>query len=212
MNLPDRPTVCFSLMYLGTTGNNNKAEAGTPTIMDDIISRRRSIRRFQDRPVAPETLAKILEAAQMAPSWGNLQCWELVVVQAAEDKKTLAGLLSKKNPATKCIETAPVVIGVCGNPFRSGYYNNQQVTRYRHWFLYDLGIISQNICLKSCDLGLGSVIVGSFNHEAVEHLLQVPTGYELVALIPLGYPDQEPSAPKRRAIADFVHYHRFRKP
>ncbi len=177
--------------------------------MDDIISRRRSIRRFQDRPVEPEKLSKIFEAAQMAPSWGNLQCWELVVVRAAEDKKALAALLSKKNPATKCTESAPVVIGVCGNPQRSGYYNNQQVTRYQHWFMYDLGLITQNICLKSCELGLGSVIVGSFDHQSVEKLLRVPAGIELVSLIPLGYPDHEPSAPKRRPVGDFVHYDHF---
>jgi nitroreductase len=161
--------------------------------------------------VEPEILSKIFEAAQMSPSWGNLQCWELVVVRAGEDKKTLAGLLSKKNPATKCTETAPVVIGVCGNPLKSGYYNDQQVTRYQHWFLYDLGIISQNICLKSCELGLGSVIVGSFDHKAAEELLQIPSGLELVSIIPIGYPAHEPSAPKRRLISDFVHYDRFSK-
>ncbi len=177
--------------------------------MGDIFSKRRSIRRFQDKQVEPEILSEIFEAARMAPSWGNLQCWELVVVQAAEDKNSLTGLLSKKNPATKCMEMAPVVIGVCGNPLKSGYYNNQQVTRYQHWFLYDLGIISQNICLKACVLGLGSVIVGSFDHKAAEDLLQIPPGYELVALIPIGYPDHDPPAPKRRAISEFVHYDRF---
>ncbi len=177
--------------------------------MDDIFSKRRSIRRFQDKPVEPDKLLEILEAARMAPSWGNLQCSELVVVQSEEDKKTIAGLLSKKNPATKCVEMAPVVIAVCGNPLKSGFYNNQQVTRYKQWFLYDLGIVSQNICLKGCELGLGSVIVGSFDHKAVEDLLQIPLGYELVALIPIGYPDHDPAAPKRRAINEFVHYDRF---
>ncbi len=177
--------------------------------MDDVFNKRRSIRRFQDKQIQPEVLAEVFEAARMAPSWGNLQCWELVIVQTAEDKQKLAGLLSKKNPATKCMEMAPVVIAVCGNPLRSGYYNNQQVTRYQHWFLYDLGIISQNICLKGSELGLGSVIVGSFDHKAAEDLLQIPSGYELVALIPIGYPDHEPSAPKRREIKEFVHYGRF---
>ncbi len=177
--------------------------------MEDIFHKRRSIRRFQDKPVAPEVLTDLFAAARMAPSWGNMQCWELVVVQAAEDKKTLAGLLSKKNPATKCMELAPVVIGVCGNPLKSGYYNGQQVTRYQHWFLYDLGLLSQNICLKAFELGLGSVIVGSFGHKDAEELLQIPAGLELVALIPIGYPDHAPSAPPRRPLSEFVHYDRF---
>jgi nitroreductase len=179
--------------------------------MEGLIEKRRSIRRFQDREVEPEKLTELLQAAQMAPSWGNLQCWELVVVQGQEDKKTLASLLSKKNPATKCTETAPLVIAVCGNPLRSGYYNEKQVTRYQHWFMYDLGLLSQNICLKSCELGLGSVILGSFDHKASEEFLQIPSHQELVALIVIGYPDHAPSAPKRRALGDFVHYGRFGK-
>ena len=179
--------------------------------MEDLIKKRRSIRRFQDKPVETETLSELFETVRYAPSWGNLQCWELVVVRDLEDKKKLAGLLSPKNPATKCMETAPVVIAVCGDPLRSGYYKGEQQTRYQHWFLYDLGIISQTLCLKACELGLGTVIVGSFNHKAAEELLGIPPGRELVALIPLGYPDHEPAAPKRREVAEFVHFDRFRQ-
>lgn len=178
--------------------------------MEDIFTRRRSIRRFQERQVAPDVLAAVLTAAQMAPSWGNQQCWEIVVVRERPAKESLAGLLSKKNPATKCTANAPVVLGVCGDPLKSGYYNGRQSTRYSHWFLYDLGLVSQNICLKACELGLGSVIVGSFDHQEAEALLEIPAGYELVALIPLGYPDHDPSPPKRRSVEEFVHYDTFR--
>ncbi len=177
--------------------------------MDDLIRTRRSIRRFQERPIAQETLQELFDAGRCAPSWGNLQCWELVVVQDPEDKKKLAGLLSAKNPATKCTETAPVLLGICGDPQKSGYYKGVQVTRYAQWFLYDLGILSQTLCLKAWEQGLGSVIIGSFDHKAAEELLGVPDGVQLVALIALGYPDHEPPMPKRRAIEDFVHYHRF---
>ncbi|KJS02919.1 MAG: nitroreductase [Desulfobulbaceae bacterium BRH_c16a] len=178
--------------------------------MEDLIIKRRSIRRFQEKPVEPEKLTELFEAARYAPSWGNLQCWELIVVRAVEDKLKLASLLSPKNPATKSMETAPLVIGICGDPLKSGYYKGQQVTRYQHWFLYDLGIISQTLSLKACELGLGSVIVGSFDHTTAEEFLGVPKGYELVALIPLGYPDHDPPVPKRREQNEFVHFDRFR--
>lgn len=179
------------------------------TPMDDIIKKRRSIRRFQDKLISDDTLAELFEAARYSPSWGNLQCWELVVVRAAEDKKKLAELLSAKNPASKCTETAPILLGICGDPQKSGFYKGVQVTRYEHWFLYDLGIISQTLCLKACEQGLGSVIIGSFDHRAAESVLGVPKGYELVALIALGYPDHDPPAPKRREVAEFVHFDRF---
>ena len=180
--------------------------------MDDIIKQRRSIRRFQDRAIAAETLTELFDAARYSPSWGNLQCWELVVVQEPEVKKRLAGLLSTKNPATKCTETAPVLLGICGDPQKSGFYKGVQVTRYQHWFLFDLGIISQTICLKAWELGLGTVIVGSFDHKAAEEVLQVPDGQELVTIIVLGYPDHEPPAPNRREVAEFGHDDGFAKP
>lgn len=177
--------------------------------MHDIFTTRRSVRRFQDKPIATETLTELLETARYSPSWANRQCWELVVIRAQEDKKKLASLLSAKNPATKCPEAAPIILGICGDPLKSGYYNGTAVTRYQHWFLYDLGIISQTLCLKAWELGLGTVIIGSFDHKAAEEVLRVPPGIELVALIALGYPDQEPPTPKRREIQEFVHYDHF---
>lgn len=177
--------------------------------MSDQIFNRRSIRRYQEIAIEPEKLQQVLEAARWAPSWGNLQCCELVVVEDAETKEKIASLLSAKNPATKSMEKAPVVIAVCGRPSKSGYYKDQQVTRYQHWFLYDLGLVSQNISLKAAELGLGTVIIGSFDHAGVEKLLNVPTGCELVALVPLGYPDHAPSPPKRKGISEFVHFGKF---
>jgi nitroreductase len=75
--------------------------------------------------------------------------------------------------------------------------------------MYDLGLATQNLCLTAQSLGLGSVIVGSFDHAAAAELLTVPDGYEIVSLIPLGYPAHSPTAPARRAVAEFVHYRRF---
>ena len=177
--------------------------------MSDIFIERRSIRRFKEQEIEEEKLQAIFEAARMAPSWGNLQCAELVVVSDSEKKKGLADLLSTKNPATKAMVDAPVVLAVCGMPEKSGYYKEKQVTRYQHWFLYDLGIISQTICLKACELGLGTVIVGSFDHKQAEQILNVPKNTELVALIPLGYPDHAPSAPKRKGFEEFIHLQQF---
>ena len=176
----------------------------------DLFHARRSVRRFLDKSIEPEVMGEILEAARVAPSWANMQCWELVVVRDAELKKKLSAVLSPKNPATLCTENAPAVIAVCGKPRKSGYYKDALVTRYGHWFLYDLGLISANICLKACELGLGTVVVGYFDHAAAEKILGVPEGIELVSLIPVGYPGHESSSPPRRELSQFVHYDRFR--
>ena len=178
------------------------------TLLTTLMTRR-SIRRYTDQPISPETLAILFQAAQWAPSWANTQCWEIVVVRDPATKAGLSAIVSPKNPATKALVNAPVVLAVCGRLQKSGWYSGKQVTRYPDWMLYDLGLVSQNICLAAHHLGLGSVIVGLFDHAQAEQLLRVPEGCELVSLIPLGYPDHAPSPPPRRPIDEFVHYEHF---
>ncbi len=75
--------------------------------------------------------------------------------------------------------------------------------------MFDLGLATQNLCLMAHDLGLGTVIVGLFDHDGAKQILNVPAGYELVVLIPMGYPAKTPSAPERREIEEFTHYDIF---
>jgi nitroreductase len=176
---------------------------------DEIIRNRRSIRRFEKREVEAEKLEAILEAVRWSPSWGNSQCWQFIVIKGREQKVKLAETLTGKNPASLSVVDAPVVLAICGESKKSGYYNEKQITRYQDWMLYDLGLATQNICLTAHNLGLGSVIVGSFNHETAEKVLHIPNGYEIVSLLPLGYPAHSPTAPKRRETKEFVHYEHF---
>jgi nitroreductase len=175
----------------------------------DTIKGRRSIRRFTSQLVDQETLTTILDAARWAPSWANTQCWEIIVVQDGEIRAALSKLLSPKNPATLAVANAPITLALCAQQHKSGFYKGEQSTVLGDWMLYDLGLLNQTICLTAQYLGLGTVIVGLFDHLQTKALLQVPEGYEVVSLIPLGYPDQAPSPPKRRELKEFVHYDRF---
>jgi len=170
---------------------------------------RRSIRRFKDDEVEQAKLEIVLETARWAPSWGNTQCCEVVVVRNAELKKKLSGLLSPKNPATLAVERAPVVLAVCGGLNKAGFYSGKALTKFGDWFMYDLGLATQNICLSAHEQGLGTVIVGAFDHDGVARLLEVPENYEVVALLPLGYPDHSPSPPKRKSLDNFIHNDTF---
>ncbi len=176
----------------------------------EIVRQRRSIRHYEDRPVPEELLSTVLEAVKWAPSWANTQCWEIVVVTDGAVKAALQATLPPKgNPALKAIVGAPVVLAVCGRKNSSGYYKDQAATKFGDWFMFDLGIASQNICLAAQSLGLGTVMVGLFDHDRAAGALGLPPGHEVVVLIPLGYPARGSSAPGRREIADFTHRERF---
>lgn len=175
----------------------------------ELMMSRRSIRRFQGKEIPDEALEKVFKAVQWAPSWANNQCWEIIVVRDPKMKSTLQETLGKGNPASKAIVEAPVVLVLCGKLKSSGYYKGQVTTKFGDWFMFDLGLATQNLCLMAHSLGLGTVIVGFFDHDKVKGLLGVPEGYEVVAMIPIGYPSEPSAAPKRREITEFVHREKF---
>ncbi len=175
----------------------------------DVIRERRSVRKFEDREVPAEALNTILEAAQWSQSWANTQCWEVIEVNDPTLRTQLQETMGKGNPATKAIVEAPVLLALCGTLQSSGYYKGQVTTKFGDWFLFDLGLVTQNMCLAAQTLGLGTVVVGLFDHDKAKEILKVPETHELVTLMPLGYPAQTPKAPKRKAIEEFTHRDTF---
>ncbi len=175
----------------------------------DIIKGRRSIRRYEEKDVSEDIVNKILETVQWAPSWTNSQCWEVIVVRDKTIRTNLQGAIPPKNPAIKSIVNSPVVFALCGKLGRSGYYEGRASTKFGDWFMFDIALAAQNICLTAHQSGLGTVIVGLFDHDAAKNVLKIPKGYELVCLIPMGYPAKNPPAPKRKEINEFVHYDLF---
>ena len=176
----------------------------------EILKSRRSVRQFQSRVVPAEMLDQILEAVRWAPSWTNCQCWEVVVIRDRATRERLqASFPPKGNPATKAIVDAPVLLALCAKTEVSGFYKGQPATKFGDWMMYDLGLATQNLCLMAHHLGLGTVIAGLFDHDRAKAAIDVPDGYELVTLIPLGYPAKTGSAPKRRDIDAFTHETHF---
>ena len=175
----------------------------------EIIAGRRSIRRFQAKEVPDEDLTTILEAVRWAPSWANTQCWEVVAVKDPSIKQRLQEILSAANPAKKAMVEAPVVMVLCGRRGISGCYSGNPTTKLGDWFMFDVGLATQNLCLAAHALNLGTVIIGSFSHDRAKEILGIPDGYEAVALIPVGYAAHEVTQSHRRQISEFVHYETF---
>ncbi len=175
----------------------------------EIIKGRRSIRKYVERDVPESIMSRIFEAIKWSPSWANTQCWEIIVVKEAALKESLQQILSPVNPAKKAMKEAPVVLGVCGKQNVAGFFKGEAATKFGDWLMFDLGIVTQNICLTAHAEGLATVITGSFDHDKAKEILGVPEGVELMVMIPLGYPAKDGSAPKRKEADAFVHQNKF---
>ena len=175
----------------------------------EAIQTRRSVRKFSDRPVENEKLQQVLDAARMAPSWANMQCWRFVVVKEKAIKEQISELSYvesffapkgyKVNPAKKGLAEAPVVIVACADPSKSGVLWDQT------YYMTDLGIACQNLWLAARGLGLGTVFVGVFDEEKLRELLLIPSNIRVVGLFPLGYPFEEKAGgPVRKPLSEIV--------
>lgn len=174
----------------------------------DAIMNRRSMRKFEERDVPEEILQKCLDAGRWAPSWANTQCGRFVVVKNAETKKKIAECLPERNPALRATAEAPVVVVFVAKLAASGYKEGQPCDD-KQWHMYDVGLVSQNFCLAAHAEGLGTVIVGLMDYNAVGEVLGLPEGYQVVAFTPLGYPTGGDRPPKRKELSEITHYEKW---
>lgn len=174
----------------------------------ECILGRRSIRKFKSDPVSHELLAQIVETASYAPSWKHTQITRYIAIEGDLKEKIATEGTSIWPGNGTIISSAPVLIAVTILKNRSGFERDGSYSTPRGdgWQMYDAGVASQTFCLAAYEQGLGSVILGLFDQAAVEAMLQLPEDRELVALIPVGYPDEEPVAPKRKPIEDLLSY------
>lgn len=170
------------------------------------IKERRTIRKYQNKPISDELLNTILEAGRWAQSWANTQCWHVIVVRDEKMKKELQKTLPSANPAYNAVVDAPILLCLCAKKNVSGYYKGNICTHFGDWLLFDMGIFAQNIALSAYSLGLGTVIVSYLDHKLAHQVLNLGEDMEFVALMPLGYPVTIPSAPPRKKIEDFVQF------
>jgi nitroreductase len=181
----------------------------------EAIKNRRSIRKYKSDPVDDKTLETLLEAARLAPSWSNTQCWKFIVIRDAAAKAALAETVTPhpalgSNPATFAIRTAPVVIVACAQKAVSGFFNGQAATdKGEYWFMFDVALAMENLMLAATALGLGSVHVGLFDNRKVAQILGIPDDFCVVELAPLGYPEFQPNPRPRKALAEIVFHEKF---
>jgi nitroreductase len=175
----------------------------------EAIKTRRSIRKYKTTPVDDKTLALVLEAAQLAPSWDNSQCWRFIVVKDAQMRNELANTMPKSNPALNAVKQAPITLVACAQLGKAGYLDGKLESDKGDWYMFDLALAMQNLVLAAHSLGLGTVYIGWFDAKKVAQMLEVPESCPVVAMTPLGYPDHQPRAHSRKEIPQIVSYEKF---
>ncbi|NHW23059.1 MAG: nitroreductase family protein [Archaeoglobales archaeon] len=168
----------------------------------DLIFRRVSIRRFQQKEVDEKTVRLILEAGNAAPSAGNLQARDFIVVRDPKIKNELA----KASLRQMFIAQAPVVVVVCANYPRSMRVYGERGKLYAE---QDATAAVENMLLAVTALDLGAVWVGAFDEAKVSEILGLPAYVRPMAIIPIGYPAERPERRSRYPIDELTHYERW---
>ncbi len=172
----------------------------------EVLRSRHSVRAYLGRELEDEKLEKILWAASSAPSAGNLQAYEIVVVRDAGRRRALAeAALSQE-----FIAQAPVVLVFLINPDRTKWrYGLRGVHLY---CIQDATIAASYAQLAATALGLGSVWVGAFDSSRVSEIVGARGELTPVAILAVGYPGEEPEPTPRRPLRDLVHAERVGRP
>ncbi len=160
----------------------------------EVIKNRRSIRKFKSKPVEKEKLDKLLEAAEWAPSAGNLQARDVILVTEQKTKEELVKAKYGRG-VQHFILDAPVVIVVCVNQQKALPHGQRGTSLY---CIQDATASIQNILLMAYALGLGSCWIGAFDEDSVREVLGIPKHARPIAIIPLGYPDESPRPTPRK--------------
>jgi nitroreductase len=172
----------------------------SPDALLALLSGRRSIRYYRTDPVPDEMIEQLLQAGRWAPSANNLQPWNFIVVRDAVVRAEIARFTfyssGPRGDQVSQVES-PVLIVLCG------------VVRDRiyHEFLNgDVAMAALQMMLQAKALGLGTCWVGGLNRTAIAGLLRIPESFEVVCLLTVGFPVEEPPPSPRRPLDEIVYY------
>jgi len=163
----------------------------------EAIEERRSVREYKPSSIPKEHLKKILEAARLAPSAGNRQPWRFIIVRKPEQKEHLANIAQNQ----MFLADAGVIIVALADAEASP-----------KWFKQDVMIAIEHMVLASTSFGYGTCWIGAFKEEQVKQLLGIPERISIVALLPIGIPNEKPRPKPRRNSEEIFFEERYGNP
>jgi nitroreductase len=169
----------------------------------EAINRRRSVRKYLEKPIEFEKLTTILDAARKAPSAGNLQDWNFILVT----DRALIKEVADYSVEQYWIATAPAVIVICTMPEKHEMFYGLRGKRLYN--IQDCAAAIQNILLAATDLGLATCWIGAFEEDKIRSLFAIPPDVRPQAIITLGYGDETPGDRALIPIENIVFFNRY---
>jgi len=174
------------------------------TSFQNLVSQRRSIRRYLDQPVEREKILTCIEAARLAPSADNVQPWRFLIIDEPEIKEAFAkDVFSGIYFVSRFAAKAPVLILILARLDIIANRIGKQIQNI-HFYLIDIGIAGEHIVLQAEELGLGTCWIGWFNTRQARKFFNIPRKYKIVSLLSLGYCDRRPSKGRNRKTLEEI--------
>jgi len=175
----------------------------------DLVAKRYSCRRYENKPVPRQAIARCLEAARLAPSACNSQPWQFIVIDTPQIKDKLAdAIFSGIYSVCKFAKTAPVLVALVRD--KAGYLVKLAgFLRNINYSLLDIGIVGEHFILQAQEEGLGTCWLGWFDEKKAKKILGLPKDTKIDAFISLGYPLDKDFLPlKQRKRLDEIREYR----
>ena len=178
-------------------------------LMQTILTRR-SVRKFEQKPVEREKINSCLEAARLAPSACNSQPWEFIVIDDPETKAAFCKeAFGGAYALSKWVQSAPVLIAAVSD---KGNFISKMGSFFRRteFYLVDQGIACEHLVLRAWDQGLGSCWIGWLDSNKAAQFFKLPSGKKIEHLIALGYPAESPQPRPRKKLEEMVSYNEYK--
>jgi nitroreductase len=182
------------------------------SILKDLLTKRRSIRKYQEKPVERDKILSCIEAARMAPSAHNVQPWKYIIVDDPDVKARLCdAAFSGIFFINKFARHAPVIVVITAEPDivadRLG-----KIVQGLQYFLLDIGASIEHFLLQAAELGLGACWLGWFSEARVKKILKIPGHKKIASMISLGYPAEEkPKEKFRKSVEEVSSFNSYKR-
>ena len=168
----------------------------------DLVQKRRSIRNYRPDPVPREMIESCVEAARLAPSASNTQGRRFFVVEGELKNRLVKEAMGGVVVPNRFASGAPVIVALAMKLDIVTHRLGAGIKRI-DYHLIDAGIAGEHFVLRAAELGLGTCWIGWFDKKKARRILDIPSSWDLPALITVGFPAEEPG-PKDRPLASEI--------